>query len=601
RLVIANIAEKKLLPVTGLKEQIERFDVRDSAHFVYMAPDSREVRQAEEKAKAERKAVAIVGTGRRLGQLILPGDPVVAQYSLPPACLWAFVDGRLLKVKQNGAVLNPENDLALSPNGRVLVTMLPVDEVPKTWETLYPPPTPSSGDHIRAGHRTAKQYVIIELKTGSVRSLTGAPISSDGGWPANGSPVWASGGKAVLLPGTFVGSETGTPSRPCAAVLDIPTNKVTCIEVLEAPNGSAAGNDHHTISSVHFVDEDRHRVLINYSTPNGTEGITEYQQMPDGKWHDVRRSGGSSDRSRNGLEISVQQGIDRPPVLVASHSSVSRVIWDPNPQLKNIELGEATVFRWKNKDGRQFKGGLFKPHDYKVGQRYPLVIQTHGLYESFFFPSGPGMPTAFAAMALAAAGIVVLQVDEDCPFVTPEEGSCAVSAYESAVSELASMGLIDPERIGMIGFSRSCYYVMNTLTTSSLHVKAASITSGLMFDYWQYAFSPERGEGDAIMGAPPFGEGLQQWLKSSPGFNLQKVKAPLMVVGQGPDVLLTMWAAYSGMRQLHKPVELIMLNSDEHVLTNPAVRMVSQGGSLDWFRFWLQGYEDPDPAKAEQY
>jgi len=22
---------------------------------------------------------------------------------------------------------------------------------------------------------------------------------------------------------------------------------------------------------------------------------------------------------------------------------------------------------------------------------------------------------------------------------------------------------------------------------------------------------------------------------------------------------------------------------------------------VDWFRFWWQGYEDPDPAKAEQY
>jgi len=44
-----------------------------------------------------------------------------------------------------------------------------------------------------------------------------------------------------------------------------------------------------------------------------------------------------------------------------------------------------------------------------------------------------------------------------------------------------------------------------------------------------------------------------------------------------------------------------MLNSDEHVLTNPAVRMASQGGSVDWFRFWLQDYEDPDPTKTEQY
>src|SRR5437867_607290 len=41
-----------------------------------------------------------------------------------------------------------------------------------------------------------------------------------------------------------------------------------------------------------------------------------------------------------------------------------------------------------------------------------------------------------------------------------------------------------------------------------------------------------------------------------------------LVVG-GPDVLLSMWAAYSGLHQLHKPVDLIMLNSDEHVLLTP--------------------------------
>jgi hypothetical protein len=40
---------------------------------------------------------------------------------------------------------------------------------------------------------------------------------------------------------------------------------------------------------------------------------------------------------------------------------------------------------------------------------------------------------------------------------------------------------------------------------------------------------------------------------------------------------------------------------DEHVITNPVERLASQGISVDWFRFWLQGYENPDPAKADQY
>ena len=32
-----------------------------------------------------------------------------------------------------------------------------------------------------------------------------------------------------------------------------------------------------------------------------------------------------------------------------------------------------------------------------------------------------------------------------------------------------------------------------------------------------------------------------------------------------------------------------------HVLKQPVGRMGSQGGNVNWFRFWLQGYEDPGP------
>jgi len=75
----------------------------------------------------------------------------------------------------------------------------------------------------------------------------------------------------------------------------------------------------------------------------------------------------------------------------------------------------------------------------------------------------------------------------------------------------------------------------------------------------------------------------------------------LLVVGEGRLSLLSMWLPYAGLRYLNKPVDLVMLNTYEHELTNPSARLASQGGSIDWFRFWLQGYEDPDTAKTEQY
>ena len=108
-------------------------------------------------------------------------------------------------------------------------------------------------------------------------------------------------------------------------------------------------------------------------------------------------------------------------------------------------------------------------------------------------------------------------------------------------------------------------------------------------------------ESDAMVGAPPFGSGLPTWLKRAPLFNIDKMSAALQVVALGRPSLLFMWEPYAAMRYLNKPVDLILLNNDEHVLTNPLARLASQGGTVDWFRFWLQDHEDPDPAKAEEY
>jgi dipeptidyl aminopeptidase/acylaminoacyl peptidase len=303
----------------------------------------------------------------------------------------------------------------------------------------------------------------------------------------------------------------------------------------------------------------------------------------------------------------VKESFNESPLLAASDEGKSRTIWDLNPQLKSIEMGQATVYRWMDTEGRQWKGGLYKPIGYIAGKRYPLVIQTHGFSEDQFRPSGI-FPTAFAAQALATSGIMVLQVvAEDGTQLDQctgkQEGPCGISILESGASQLVKDGLVDSKKIGAIGFSRTVFQIMEQLTMGSLHLEAASITDGVMFDYFQYMQMPERmsREANATIGAAPFGNGLQQWIRRSPGFNLDKVTTPLLINAEGRDDLLFMWEPYASLRYLKKPVDLILLNTDEHVLTNPAVRMASQGGSVDWFRFWLQGYEDPDPAKAEQY
>jgi hypothetical protein len=121
--------------------------------------------------------------------------------------------------------------------------------------------------------------------------------------------------------------------------------------------------------------------------------------------------------------------------------------------------------------------------------------------------------------------------------------------------------------------------------------------------YMQYLYSV----GDAsdiaqdIYGAKPFGAGLKEWTKFAPGFNLDKLTTPLRIETISFASILTQWETYASLFSQGKPVDLIYFPYGDHLLQKPLERMASSQGNVDWFRFWLEGEEDPDPSKANQY
>ena len=611
QLFLANPHTRKVKALTGEDQSVRAFVVRSATQFVYAVPSPKV------KAKTEEweGAVAVVGTGQTLDSLMFPEKST----EFSELCeLWAVVDGKRFRVidasSQHPVPIHLEglDALSLSPDGHSLVTAVTVATIPPEWETLYPPPIPSFPFRVRAGRQDPdavkgamdiSEYVLLDLTTGRIKPLTHAPTGNNAGWIGSSTADWSADGKSVVMSDTFLPADTqhpgATANRPCVAVADLPTGKLTCVE--RRREQTEQDDQEKWRGDANFVSGKSDRIIVRYASGSSTT----YVQSTNGTWVAEATSGESVPESHV-VDVQVKQDMNHPPVLIATDKQVkaSRIIWNPNPQLKDIELGEVSVFRWKDRTGHDWYGGLYKPPDYIKGKRYPLVIQTHGFDEHLFQPSG-AFTTAFAAQELAAIEIVVLQV-EDCNVALPEDGPCQVAGYEAAVQLLATEGVVDPNRVGIIGFSHTGYYVLEALTTSTLRFKAATISDTTNYGYLQYLTWDAGGDGiaheaDAAIGASPFGAGLQQWLNRSPEFNMNKVETPLQVVAHSRSRVLLMWEPYRVLRYLKKPVPLIVLTDDEPELTNPAARMVSQGGSVDWFRFWLKGEEDTDPAKAEQY
>jgi hypothetical protein len=626
----ADVSTKALRALTPDDQDVTSFDLRNG-NLAYTVKSPEPLLAAQRKSKGPAFL-----TGKNLIDQLFPLDryPERARDESNYCDLWAVIEDRRFRVEntqthepvhlyQWGAWYDREGTFALSPDGRALAVYNAVATVPTEWSQYEERPglpahaiTLGTQDlHSLNDVKYVRGYVLIDLTNGSFQPLVNAPDGTSRDWYDVRRPRWSPDGRVVLLPSTFLPLDNTYEKerqklrvRPCASVVYLSTHKVECV----LPRLAEGEKGYEDIVDERFDSSDRNKIIfdIAFGEIKENKKSVVFRRSRNGTWERIDSEGSVPSAVNVAIDVNEKQGLNEPPVLIAKDrdTSAARVFWDPNPQLKDINLGDVSVLHWKDHTGHEWEAGLFKPPDFVLGKRYPLVIQTHGFWKALFTTYG-SLPTAFAARELAAAGIMVLQMPDDLDDVvdTPREATRHVVGFESAVEKLAADGLIDPRKVGIVGFSRTCYYVMQALTASKSHFAAASITDGVTFSYWQYVgfvdYGGQQDEVNSVMGGPPIGAGLKLWMDRSPDYNLDKVDTPLLIGGQGSVGIFGQWGEYAGLRSLKKPVELLDLGDDdyEHVLTNPGKRLASQGSTVDWFRFWLKGEEDADPEKAEQY
>jgi dipeptidyl aminopeptidase/acylaminoacyl peptidase len=282
---------------------------------------------------------------------------------------------------------------------------------------------------------------------------------------------------------------------------------------------------------------------------------------------------------------------------------------DLTAQVSGWKLGSVEVVSWKSKDGTVIEGVLHKPADYDPKRKYPLLVKIHG------GPTGVSQPRflpndyAYPVQAFLEKGALVLEPNY--------RGSAGYGAkfralnvrnlgvgdmwdVMSGVDSLIAKGIVDPNKMGAMGWSQGGY-ISAFLTTHTDRFKAISVGAGIS-DWTTYyvstditPFTPQ------YLGATPWDD-PQIYAKTSPITTIRQAKTPTLIQHGSADHRVPVpdaFELYRGLLDQHVDARLILYTGFGHGIDKPKSALALVQANLDWFSHYI--WNEPTPKDSALY
>lgn len=322
--------------------------------------------------------------------------------------------------------------------------------------------------------------------------------------------------------------------------------------------------------------------------------------------------------------ICVRQTASQPAHVVAIHMRSASVqsLADVNPEFRNLRLGKVERFEWGtpkfawNEPGgdlaglypKRAYGYILYPPDFDPKKKYPVFIDPY--VASGFNPLGAEHPLH----AYAASGFVVLRTafPQYTRMIGMQQLYSAELGYphlsmltEStlrALDVVAERGFIDVRRVGIGGVSQGTFVPLYMLQKHD-RIAAISISS----PHWgplQYYWSTQKGREATAAYETGSGNstrrGADFWNEIDIAAHVDTVEAPILMHLAAHETYALV-RLIRNLADAGKPYDAYVFPAETHIKWQAAHLHAIAARNLDWFRFWLQGFEDPMPAKGEQY
>ncbi len=329
--------------------------------------------------------------------------------------------------------------------------------------------------------------------------------------------------------------------------------------------------------------------------------------------------GGWAFSEENGLHVFLRNTGPRASevhVVAAAGGEPKRITSVFDEDLAKFKTARVEKITWKGQDGVMVEGLLWYPVDYKAGQKYPLIVATHG---------GPASSDRFGfsteSQVYAAKGYAVLRPNyrgstgygdaflRDMVKGYFKQAHLDVIAGTDAV---IAMGVADPAKLIKMGWSAGGH-MTNKIVTMSDRYKAASSGAGAANWISMYAQSDIREYRTPWFGGTPWQANapIDLYWNHSPLKDASKVKTPtIFLVGeQDPRVPLPQSVEmYRALKSNGVPTHLYVAPREGHGWAELRHRLFKLQIEMEWFEKHLfnraytwekaPGDEKKEPAKT---
>jgi len=260
-----------------------------------------------------------------------------------------------------------------------------------------------------------------------------------------------------------------------------------------------------------------------------------------------------------------------------------------------LQLGTTEEVKFKSKDGTDVHGLLTKPAGYVEGTKVPLLLRIHG------GPNGQDEHSySSERQFFAANGYAVLQVNyrgssgrgqKYSYSIFADWGHFEVEDLEAGVDHVIKMGVADPERLGVGGWSYGGI-LTDYMIASDKRFKAATSGAGTAFTVAFYGTDQYIIQYDYEIGPPWNPKSWETYQKISyPFLHADRIKTPTLFLGGERDFNVPVQGGqqmYQALRSLGIDTQLIIYPNETHGISRPSYVRDRYERYLAWYDKYLK-------------